>query len=495
MKKIHIAIPILLLFLTTLFGCKKFLDINQDPNAPTFVTENLMTSGILGTFSFEIAGGYPVRLSSLWTKHTAYATAGPHEGNYYLTENDVDNFWRYSSYTDVMSTSTELIKKAEANGNPSYAAIGRIILAWNMSYVTDAFGSAPFSDAFKGADGNVKPKYDSQEDIYKQIQILLDQAIVDAGKGTGLKPGTDDFIYGGEMDKWTKLARTLKARFHMRLSNAPGYNAATQANLALAALDAGAITAADAPKMTYFSAANADNPWYQYAIDGKWSLTTKPSIFYLNLLQASNDPRLAFQVAKVASGVNAGKYVGVTNDAPPLAIANYSPIAPFYSAQNANLNLLLYAEVPFLRAEAEFLKANKTVTTAVVSAYTEGIVASMKLYGIENSVINPYLVNNALVVGTPSALAYNKIMTQKYVANYLQFEAYNDFRRTGYPELPVNNEKYSPNGTLETEPVLNIVPLRLPYPSSERSYNAANIPTDVPVNVANAMSLPVWWDK
>ncbi|WP_316790085.1 SusD/RagB family nutrient-binding outer membrane lipoprotein [Pedobacter frigoris] len=501
MKRIYIAVPVLFLFLATSFGCKKFLDVNQDPNLPTKVTENLMTSGILGTFSFEIAGGYPVRVSSLWTKYTAYATAGPHEGNYYLTENDVDNFWRYSSYTDVMSTATELIKKAETNGNPSYAAIAKIVLAWNMSYVTDAFGSAPFSDAFKGFDGVVKPKYDSQEDIYKQIQTLLDQAIVDGAKGTGLQPGTDDFIYGGVMTKWVHLARTLKARFHMRLSNAPGYSATTQADLTLAALNAGAITAAEAPTMTYYASANSDNPWYQYAIDGKWSLTTKPSIFYLNLLQSTNDPRLPFQVDKVATGANAGTYVGVTNDAPPTAIANYSPIASFYSAQNAKLNLLVYAEVPFLRAEAEFLKANKTVNAAVIAAYTDGLKASMKFYGIEVDnvgTITPetaaYLTANALTLATPSATAYNRIMTQKYIANYLQFESYNDYRRTGYPVLPINDEVY-PGGTLDISPYLPFVPLRLPYPSSERSYNASNIPSDIPVNAVGAMSVPVWWDK
>jgi len=489
MKKIYIILPVLILFLAGLSSCKKFLDVNVDPNTPSEVTEKLMVPGIIGTFSFEVAGGYPVRLSSLWTKYTAYAAVGPHEGNYYLTENDVDNFWRYSSYTDVMVTCKELIKKAEANGNSSYAAIGKIMLAWNMSYITDAFGSAPFSDAFKASEGIVKPKYDTQEDIYKEIQSLLDQAVTDGTNATGVAPGAEDFIYGGKMTSWVHLARTLKARFYLRLSSAPGYSATTQADLALAALNAGAITAEEAPKSTYYAKANADNPWYQYAIDGKWSTSTKPSIFYINMLQTMNDPRLDFQVAKVAAGANAGKYVGVTNDPTPTALTNYSPIAPFYSAQDAKLNLLVYAEVPFLRAEAEYLKAGKTVTPAVSTAYQDGIKASMALYGLTTSGV--YLTANALVPAT----AYNQIMTQKYIANYLQFEAYNDYRRTGFPVLPINDEEY-PGGTADpTAPYVQIIPLRLPYPSSERSYNAANIPADVPVNVVNAFSVPVWWDK
>nr|WP_068886943.1 SusD/RagB family nutrient-binding outer membrane lipoprotein [Pedobacter panaciterrae] len=500
MKRKYIILPFVLIFLTTLYSCKKYLDINRDPNTPGEVTEKLMLPSIISYFSFEVAGGYPTRVTSFWTKHLAYATAGPHEGNYKVTANDDDNFWRYTSYTSVMATCQELITKAETNGNPSYAAIAKIILAWNLSYITDSFGSVPYSDAFKGANGVVKPKYDSQEDVYKQIQILLDEAIVDAGKGQGSTPGSEDFIYGGEMTSWVHLANTLKARFYLRLSSAPGYNAVTQANLALGALDAGSITSAEAPKMTYYAKANADNPWYQYAIDGKWSLSPKPSIYYVNLLKTTGDPRLAFQVAKVASGANAGQYLGVTNDAPPTAISNYSAIGPFYSAQAAPLNLLVYAEVPFVRAESEFLKANKVVTQAVITAYNAGIAASMGLYGISTDPTSStpetkaYLTANTLTLGTSSADAYKMIMTQKYIANFLQFEAYNDFRRTGLPALPINNEAY-PGGTLDIQPVLNIIPLRFPYPSSERSYNSANIPSDIPVSPIDAMVIPVWWDK
>lgn len=492
MKRQHIIIPLVLLLLTSLYSCKKYLDVNRDPNAPSEVTEQLMTASIISTFSFEVAGGYPTRVTSFWTKHLAYATPGPHEGNYYLVANDVDNFWRYSSYTAIMGTAKELIAKADKNGNPSFAAIGRVIMAWNLAYLTECYGSIPYSEALKADEGLTKPKYDSQEEIYKQIQILLDQAIVDAGKGTGAKPGTEDFIYGGTMTKWVHLANTLKARYALRLSNAPGYSAVTQANLALTALDAGAITAAEAPAFQYLAATNGENPWYQYAIDGKWSTAPKPSQYYVNLLKNTNDPRIAFQVAKVAAGANAGQYVGVTNDGPPIAITNYSAIAPFYSARDAKLNLVLYSEVPFIRAEAEFLKAGKVVTPAVVTAYNAGVAASMSLYGITDYAA--YMLANAITVATPSAQAYRLIMTQKYIANYLQFEAYNDFRRTGYPVLPVNNEVYT-GEDLEIEPYMNIVPLRFPYPSSERSYNAANIPADVPINPVTAMQVPLWWDK
>lgn len=492
MKRKYILISLAVLLFGTLESCKKYLDINRDPNAPSEISEPLMTSAILGSFSFEVAGGYPVRLVSLWTKQLADASPGPHEGNYLVTANDVNNFWRFSSYTKIMGTSKELIEKADKNGNPAFSAIGRIVMAWNLAYLTECYGSVPYTKAFMGEFKDVKPAYDSQEEIYKQIQALLDQAIIDAGKTTGLQPGKEDFIYEGKMIKWVHLANTLKARFYLRLSNAPGYTAAAQANLALTALNAGAITAAEAPVMQYFAAANADNPWYQYAIDGKWTLSIRPSLYYINMLKATADPRIDFQAAKATAGPDINQYVGVTNDAAPRPLTNYSAIGSFYSAQGAKLNLLLYSEVPFIRAEAEFLKAGKVVTQAVIDAYEAGIAASMSLYGITS--YPTYLANNKMLLTTTSATAYNMIMTQKYIANYLQFEPYNDFRRTGLPALPLNTEVY-PGGTLTGTPVINIIPLRFPYPSSEIAYNAENIPSDISVNPAEAMKVPLWWDK
>jgi hypothetical protein len=184
--------------------------------------------------------------------------------------------------------------------------------------------------------------------------------------------------------------------------------------------------------------------------------------------------------------------VGVTNDATPTPLPNYSAIGEFYSAADAPLYMLVYAEIPFIRAEAEFLKANRTVTPAVIDAYNAGVRASMQMYGIDNAAITAYLAAQPLSL-TP-ATAYAQIMTEKYIANYLQFESYNDFRRTGYPNLPLNTETY-PGTDLEIEPVLNIIPLRFPYPSSERSYNNDNIPGEVPSAFLEAMKIPVWWDK
>ncbi|MBL1410715.1 SusD/RagB family nutrient-binding outer membrane lipoprotein [Sphingobacterium sp. C459-1T] len=500
MKNSIFQIFIVLFLSTSLFtSCNKNLDINQDPNNPTSVPENLMLSALLANFSYEINAGEPTRFTALWTKHIAAAVAGVHTGNYQLNSGDVNNLWNAYSYVDVMNNAFLLKEQATANGNPHYSAIAKIILAWNLSIVTDLFGDVPYSDAFKGSQGVYRAKYDSQEDVYKSIQSLLDQAITEAGNSENkLKPTSDDFIYGGKMENWIALAHTLKARFHLRLTNAPGYTAAAQAELAISELNKGAITAANQPKFKYADALGSENPWYQFAIDGKWATTTRPSQYYVNKLLASKDPRIAFQVAKVVAGdnvapENVGEYIGITNEPPKNVIGNYSALGSFYSAADAPLYWLVYPEVEFIRAEAEFLKANKVPNQTVISAYEKAVQASMDFYGIDAVLADKYLDENQL--SSSSDVAYSQIITEKYVANFLMAEPYNDYRRTGYPNLPINNEMYSGQTKLDQEPRLNQIPVRFPYPSSERLYNGENIPSNIPSEALKAMVIPVWWNS
>jgi len=501
MKKQNIILSILLiLFVSPMIftSCSKNLDVNQDPNNPTDVPENLILPALLSNFSYEVNGGYPTRIAALWTKHLAGGIAGNHEGNYLITAQDVNNFWTNYSYPDVMNNAFVLKNKATANGNPNYSAIAKIILAWNLSMTTDVFGDIPYTDAFKGAEGVFKAKYDTQESIYTSIQALLDEAITEAASTNNvLKVGAEDFVYQGDMKKWTALAHTLKARFHLRLSNAPGKTASAQAKLALDEIAKGAITLATQPTFKYYAKTGAENPWFQYAIDGKWALTTRPSQYYINKLLASNDPRIAFQARKIVAGTgvdpaNVGKYIGVTNEAPSNSIGNYSAIGSFYSTNDAALYWLVYPEVEFIKAEAEFLVANKTVNATVTAAYNKAVKASMDFYGIAATDADTYLNNNTLK--NDANLAYAQIMDQKYIANFLMFEAYNDFRRTGLPALPINNEMYPGQVKLDQPPRINQIPVRFPYPSNELLYNSANVPSDLSGDPTKSIVVPVWWD-
>jgi hypothetical protein len=93
-----------------------------------------------------------------------------------------------------------------------------------------------------------------------------------------------------------------------------------------------------------------------------------------------------------------------------------------------------------------------------------------------------------------------KIITQKWLANYpLGFEAWADFRRTGYPQIfpAVHNLSSSSSiGSIVND--RNRLVRRLPYPVSEYTGNKDNV-TDAVNNMLegkpDAGSTDLWWAK
>lgn len=61
-------------------------------------------------------------------------------------------------------------------------------MASEYGLATSFFGDIPFSEALKGTD-NLKPSYDAQQDVYKGVQAMLDDAISDLNSGTGYGGG------------------------------------------------------------------------------------------------------------------------------------------------------------------------------------------------------------------------------------------------------------------------------------------------------------------
>ena len=103
--------------------------------------------------------------------------------------------------------------------------ITRIYYAFLMSAQTDTYGDIPTQYYVKGAlppEENVT--YTRQEDVYKLIFQLLDQAITalhNPPTGVSLYKFTssEDLCYGGDVDSWLRFANTLRLRLALRVSN------------------------------------------------------------------------------------------------------------------------------------------------------------------------------------------------------------------------------------------------------------------------------------
>lgn len=469
---------VLLSLAVTLPSCNDYLDINADPNNPTDINGDydLALGDITLTTSYNLVGGGNfTRYSALWIKHIAFASEPPSEDTYRVNTSDFNNIWAFDSYAGVLINCKFVIDNGTADEAWNHVAIAKILMAHDYALLSDYFGDIPRSEALQRT-ANLQPKYDTQEDVYEYVQSLLDEAIVDIDKNSPIAVGDGDHFLGGDMDKWKKVAYALKARYYLRLTKAPGKDAATQAQNALNAIQNAMTSADDEAALLYTGQAAAEGPWNQWV--SKFATTVKTSNYFLNLLQSMNDPRLS---AFVDKAVNTGTYVGHengTNDLPN-ALDDVSSVGEYYLAARIHSPLMTYVEQKFIEAEA-LLHLGKTGDAA--TTYADAIklhMAQLSGEGELGTVISEGDMNAYIAANPMNGL--ESIITQKYIAGFLwsSSEAFHDYRRTGFPSslTPAQNGD------------LNQLPTRIPYPDTEINSNSQNVPPGV------TLTSKVWWDQ
>ncbi|WP_373397470.1 SusD/RagB family nutrient-binding outer membrane lipoprotein [Algoriphagus halophilus] len=201
-----------LAFALALTSCDKdFEEINMNPNSPETVSSSLLLPTIIRNSTNEISGkawGYgnvvmQYTAKIQFTNEDRY-NWGP-EGNPYSTF--------YNSLRDInnmISISTE------ANQN-NYVAVAKIMRAHMFSFMTDAYGDLPYSEATKAKESINYPVFDSQEQIYSNILSELEEANELLGSTNEVIEG--DILFEGDVMSWKKFANSLRLRILMRLSD------------------------------------------------------------------------------------------------------------------------------------------------------------------------------------------------------------------------------------------------------------------------------------
>jgi hypothetical protein len=439
MKKISMILMSCILISAS--GCKKYIDVNQNPNQPLNVAEAQILAPVEVAISSNLYAGGAAMVIQEYMQVAALNQVAPNAGTYLMYNTDMDGDWT-NLYVTCLNNLVTLNTKAEADGNTNYAGIAKILTAYCLGTGTDLWGDVPYTQAFKGI-ANFTPIYDAQKDIYTQIQSLLDAGIADIAKNSTVTPSGDDFIYAGSMSEWTKLAYTLKARYYMHLSKATGYTAATQAQLALTALENGMQSNGDDFKMPYTGAAGGENPWQQNFISASTMLLANTLV---DGFKTRNDPRLTIMVAPAtATGLYTGLGEGLTTIG---QLEDYSRPGSFYGATGANNYMVNYSEALFIKAEATLIISGYSSAQAI---YQSAVLSHMTKLGVSTADANTYIASRALT----SSNAEQLIIEEKGIANFLSLENFNDYRRTGYPVLPA-----VPNA-------LSTIPRRVLYPQVE----------------------------
>ncbi len=469
--KILNRLIILFVMVGAFASCKKFLDVNDNPNAPTKPTIKGLLTRVTQNTALNV-----FRVSNITSYYVQYL-ASPNPSSPTDVYEPIDASGTWTSLYDNMTDLYDLERFAAEEGGTQYQGVAKIMMAMDLSLVHSLWGAAPFTQAFAGE--NVSPAYDDAQAIYARALQLIDEGIT-LVQAPGSKitiptsaTGNPDLIHKGNLGAWVKTAHALKARLLNMLSKTNQYNATNIfAELALAYTS----TADDA----YITTFNVRNPWNQVALNNaNLLLDGWLSEYWVDLMDGTNgifDPR----IRRIADTTKFGDYRGTRNGKGRVGSGtakeeSYISQTGHYSSTSSPLYIITYEEMKFIEAEAAFRSNN---LTRAYNAYLEGIRANMNKLGVSAADRDAYLANPTVAVGSAN-ITLALIFKEKYKALFLMPVSWDDARRFnyGYPgfQLPMNAVQQS-------------YIRRLVYPSVETSRNGANVPS-----VANVLER-LWWD-
>ena len=433
-------------FAVTANGCSDFLSgdkLDSDPNRPTTAEASQLFIA-MQVNSYYILNGHAARVLAMWMQQMA-GTDRQYRGydQYSITEG---LFTEYSSaYTGGGLIDMRTIQAdAEESGNLVLAGITKVWEALVMGFVADMYGNAAYSQAVDGST-NPTPVLDNQMDIYAALQLVLDDAITDLSSGQG-SVGSLDLSLGGNAQAWVRVAHTLKARLYLHTAevNQTAYQQALAqlcTGAALSSCTLGVATSGGDLNEFHSSSSGEENIWWQFIARDRDSYM-RPGKFLVDLMNTRNDPRRSEYLQLNDAGVYGGAAPGEGLDAVKHSNLGLTRLDPGYHQP-----IVTNQETLAIIAEAAYRTSNFTLARAALDA----LIAT---YG-----------GSAVGGGLSGAALLTRILEEKYIALFQNFEVFNDWKRTCYPNLVPANQTYGGN-----------IPARFTYPIAERTSNPDNVP-------------------
>ncbi len=471
------------------FGCEKDFDaINTNPNAPERVNSGLLLPNIQRNIINQVLGE-TWGIGNIVIQHTA-KNQFVNEDRYLWGE--INGIWNtgYNTLRDV----NNIIIQSDANNEQNYKGIALVMRAWIFSLITDAYGDCPYSDAIKAKEGVNYTNYDPQEQIYNGI--LTDLATANNILGTSGEVVAGDLIYKGDVQKWKRLANSLRVRYLMRISRKRNVGADLAAIVNNPAANPIFQSVADNAVYTFLANAPDQFPLHTTRIGSFNEFRASKTL--LDTLISLGDTRMPifFRPTPATEGSGNPEYVGLPNGLGDVEALQYNG-GPQFQSRIGNLYfenavtpqglaiakgvIMTYAELQFLLAEA----AEKGLITGnAESFYTNGIEGSFAFYGLTPPA--GYLTQAQVAYTGSSTDKLNKIGLQKWISLFFQgMEAWFDWRRTRIPAL-------TPGPTNQNN---NMIPVRFRYPTIEQSLNQAGYQAAIQRQGPDDLNSKMWYLK
>ena len=486
----------LVILVTVVTGCKKFLDVNKNINSPTpsSASVSLLLSNCERNIAANVALGSGLgQTMSIYTHQTTGRVGADRYGA---------GAAGWDGLYGAIANLNVIIKNGTAETRYVYAGIAKILKAYAFSILVDLYGDCPYSEFDKFPEIK-QPKFDKGSDIYPKLLLLIDEGIADINNPAqnASKPGADDYIYKGNTTNWIKAANTIKLKLYTQIRRVQ--NVTTQVT-ALLATPANLINSqAENFMMPYgpFGTTDDRHPAYgDYNATQRGSQLFSPWMYEImkgrnaNILNGISDPRIPYYIYNQKSAV------GGTNGTPENCTeyrdggfitilfgsngncrdgsnsATYSLLGVYpaggryedngaksittLGALNAGTGALphqfiTYADRLFLEAElinagvatgtertvfsnaldASFLQMDYIITNFIKPASAGAAQTVPAIAPLAATTTYKTAVLAAYDAGTP-AKKLEYIMTEKWI-NRIEnpVDNYTDYRRTGYPVL------------------------------------------------------------
>jgi len=465
------------------FGCSDFEQINTNPNAATAVTpEMLATRLILDITSYSYLN--PALLAKQ-INHTEFPNAWQY-----------NNLGRQSFEGLVILTNVEKMIDATPEGplKNTFTGLGKFVRAWKFYDLTMRVGDIPYREALQGEKGLISPAYDTQKDVFLGILQELEEADQAFAQGSNFN---GDPIYNGDVNLWRKAVNTFALKVLLTLSskeNDPDLN--VKARFASIVANKPLIASNDENfQRVYQDAAGMRFPWYKLGNQGLIYIVLSSVV--VDKLKELEDYRLFHYAApspvRLENGMDRSDWNAYRGVNPSVVYNELTAIAASRDYSNFNsryseladcepIYQLSYNVLQFMLAEATL--RGWIAGTPASTYYENGVRASLQFtakYTPDNVLfhngrritpeyIESYLQKENVKLSGTFEQQLETIMMQRYLGTFMQsgFDNYFEFRRTGYPVLPVNPA--SNNNT-----VADKIPVRWMYPSSEVNYNTDNL--------------------
>ena len=466
MKKIIYTLTAMLT-LSFASSCKKYIDINTNPNVPTKVDASTLLPPILAGMERGVwfDSRYVGQYSQTWGAATANNVW---DQNGYLAGNDAGGeMWR-TVYFSIGQNANLMLEDALATKKYDYAGVTWAIRAWGWQNGGDLYDYMIVKQAYEV--GRLSFDYDDPAYVYDEVVRNCKTALnyLNLAKNTDnltVSPtlAKGDYMYYGNRDKWIKFVYGVLAQNMMHRGNKSTFDA----DLVKKYVDSSFVSNADN--------ASVENAGTQSGDANFWGPTRvnlpsfRQSDYIVRLLDGriftgsatpnnTLDPRLPLLLSPSKDGVYRGVLppLGDPNTTdpntliPPMAGAptnNPNNITPKYIFNDYSRGVLMtYPQLQFIKSEALFKKGDRD---GALAAYKEGIKASLDfvsnpptaklLTGAQNLIsagaANAYLAGPC-VKQTAGALQLSDIMQQKFIALFVwgAFEAWADERRYSYDQ-------------------------------------------------------------